>query len=117
MTRITDREIMTEENQGQITFETGAVQRLVIGQSGGVTLSGAVSVSGAATVGTATGTVAFFGATPVAVQATTATTGTFAAAAGTASLSGSSWVGNQGTKAYTVSDIVSALKAYNLLTP
>ena len=52
----------------------------------------------------------------VAVQGTTATTGTFTAGTGTTAVSGSSWVGNAGTKAYTVSDIVSALKAAGILT-
>ena len=115
--RISDREIYTEENGGLITFESGAVTRLVIGQSGGITVSGALSASGAATIGSAGGTVGFFGATAVAVQATTATTGTFTAGTGTAAVSGSSWVGNVGTKSYSVSDIVTALKNYNLLTP
>lgn len=47
--------------------------------------------------------------------AASATTGTFAAAAGTAALSGSTWTGNQGTRAYTVNDIVTALKASGIL--
>lgn len=89
MTRIDSKKVSTEEAQGVITFTTGGVDRLTIAQGGAMTWPG--------------------------VTAITATTGTFAAGAGTAALSGSSWTGNAGTRAYTVGDIVTALKQSGIL--
>ena len=75
-------------------------------------------------VGTTTGTkfgtsasqkIGFFNATPVAQQNTTGTTAGFTAGAGTAVLSDSTFTGNTGTKAYTIGDIVRALKNLGLL--
>ena len=103
--RITGSELFPEEGVGGVILQTAGTTRVNLGGDGSVTL------------GDSAGKLALFGATPVAVQATTATTGTFTAGAGTAAVSGSSWVGNTGTKSYSVSDIVSALKAYNILTP
>lgn len=102
--RITGKEIFTEESQGSVALQTSATTRVNIGSDGSITLGGSGDK------------LAVFGGTPVAVQATTATTGTFTAGTGTAAVSGSSWVGNTGTKSYSVSDIVSALKAYGILS-
>ena len=116
--RISSKEIFQEENHGKITFETAGTTRLTLGGNGDTTLAGGVvTFTGSVVAGGASDTVGFFGATPVAAQATTATTGTYAAGTGTSANSGSSWVGNVGTKAYTMSDVISALKNYNLLTP
>ena len=118
MTKITGHRVATEENQGTISFQTGGTERLNISQGGTVALSGAQTLAGAVTIGAtsaSTDLVGFYGRTAVAIQSTTATTGTFAANAGTAALSGSSWVGNVGTRAYTVSDVITALKNYGLL--
>lgn len=49
------------------------------------------------------------------VQSTTGTTAGFTAGAGTAVLSDSTFTGNDGTKAYTIGDIVKALKTVGLL--
>lgn len=57
----------------------------------------------------------FFGATPVAQQATTGTTTGFTAGAGSAVLSDSTFTGNSGTAAYTIGDIVLALKNLGFL--
>lgn len=136
--RITDREIFTEENQGQVLIQTGGTTRLAIDGAGAATSLSATNASlttptesaptvtsitatsaslkGTILIGGASDVVGLFGATPVAVQATTATTGAFAASTGTAALSGSTWVGNTGSKTYSVGDIVSALKKYGLLS-
>jgi hypothetical protein len=53
--------------------------------------------------------------TPVVQYTTTGTTTGFTAGAGTAVLSDSTFTGNDGTKAYTIGDIVRALKSYGFL--
>lgn len=95
MTRITGAKVSAEEDQGRISLLTGGVERLGIAQDGKVNLAGALVMAS--------------------VAGASATTGTFAAVAGTAALSGSTWTGNSGTRAYTVHDIVSALKAAGIL--
>lgn len=57
----------------------------------------------------------FSATTPVAQQSTTGTTTGFLSATGNAVLAGSTFTGGSGTKAYTIGDIVKALKAYGLL--
>lgn len=57
----------------------------------------------------------FFGSAVVGQQATTGTTTGFTAGAGTAVQDVSTFTGNSGTKAYTIGDIVLALKNYGLL--
>lgn len=59
----------------------------------------------------------FFGATPVARQNTTGTTTGFSAGFGTSANSDSTFTGNTGSAAYTVGDIVRALKNLGLLAP
>lgn len=125
--KITSKELFPEENQGTIQLQTQGTTRVTVGGDGSVAVPGALALSGAATfsggstltgavsLGGASDTVGFFGATPVAAQSATATSGTFTANAGTAAVSGSSWTGNTGSKAYTVHDIVSALKKYGML--
>ena len=68
------------------------------------------------TIGTATTQkLGFYNATPVAQQATTGTTTGFTAGSGTTARDDSTFTGNSGTKAYTVGDIVRALKNLGLL--
>lgn len=59
--------------------------------------------------------VAFFGKTPVVQQATTGTTTGFTAGVGTAAKDDSTFTGGTGASAYTVGDIVLALKNLGLL--
>jgi len=84
------------------------------------TLADGVDLILNATTGTKIGTGAtqklgFWNATPVVQQATTGTTTGFTAGAGTAVLSDSTFTGNSGTKAYTIGDIVLALKNTGIL--
>jgi hypothetical protein len=68
------------------------------------------------TIGTATTQkLGFYNATPVVQQATTGTTTGFTANSGTTVRDDSTFTGNSGTKAYTVGDIVRALKNLGLL--
>ena len=68
------------------------------------------------TIGTATTQkLGFYNATPVVQQATTGTTTGFTANSGTTVRDDSTFTGNSGTKAYTVGDIVKALKNLGLL--
>jgi len=62
-----------------------------------------------------TGDLAFFGATPVGQQSTTGTTTGFVAGSGTAANDDSTYTGGNGTAAYTVGDIVLALKNLGIL--
>lgn len=93
---------------------SGTVVLWLRGEDSSVEVPGTLRLNGAIDHnGTTAG---FFSATPVTVQSATATSGAFTAGAGTASVSGSSWVGNVGTKSYSVSDVVTALKKYGLLS-
>jgi hypothetical protein len=60
-------------------------------------------------------TLGLFGATPVAQQATTGTTTGFTAGVGTATNDDSTFTGGTGTAAYTIGDIVLALKNLGVL--
>lgn len=85
-----------------------------------IKLGAAHNIQAATATGTKIGTatnqlLGFWNATPVAQQATTATATGFTAGTGTAAVSGSTWTGGTGTKAYNVSDIVLALKNTGIL--
>lgn len=67
-------------------------------------------------IGTATGQkLGFFNATPVEQRSTTGTTTGFTAGAGTAVLSDSTFTGSVGSTAYTIGDVVRALKELGFL--
>ena len=81
---------------------------------GTTTFSGPV-VSNNGFSSSAASTNGFFGATPVVQPATTGTTTGFTAGSGTAVLDDSTFTGDTGTAAYTIGDIVKALKDLGLL--
>jgi len=60
-------------------------------------------------------TLGFFGSTPVAQPDTTGTTTGFTAGSGTAVLDDSTFTGDTGSTAYTIGDVVKALKDLGLL--
>lgn len=67
------------------------------------------------TLGSATDKLAMYGATPVVQHTTTGNVSGFVAGAGTASKSDSVWTGGVGSTAYTVGDIVKALKNLGIM--
>ena len=87
--------------------------------TGAQTLSDVNIVLGTTTgtkIGTATSQkLGFYNATPVIQQATTGTTTGFTAGSGTSARDDSTFTGGSGTKAYTIGDIVLALKNLGLL--
>ena len=88
--------------------------------TGLITIANGKNVSLGTGSGTKFGTSAaqklgFFNATPVVQPATTGTTTGFTAGSGTAAKSDSTYTGNTGTAAYTVGDIVNAMKKLGLL--
>lgn len=98
------------------------------GASGNVTITGAATSrldGGTVNVGTTTATavnvgrsgqsIGFYGVAAVARQSGTGSTAGFIAGVGTQSRSDSVWAGSTGPTAYTVGDIVTALKNYGLL--
>lgn len=59
--------------------------------------------------------ISFYNATPVVQYSTTGTTTGFTAGSGTAAKDDSTYTGNTGSTAYTVGDIVNALKTAGLI--
>lgn len=85
-----------------------------------LTMADAANIIVNATTGTKIGTattqkLAFYNSTPVAQPATTGTVTGFTAGSGTAAKDDSTYTGNTGATAYTVGDIVKALKDLGLL--
>lgn len=85
-----------------------------------VTYGEGQNIATGTTTGTIFGTTAaqkigFFAATPVVQPATTGTSTGFTAGGGTTATSTSTFTGNTGSSAYTVGDIVKALKNLGLL--
>lgn len=107
--------------------ETGIVEvsnRLSIGATTVDPGTGGLYVSGNIVVPTVTGTkigtaaaqlIGFWNATPVVQPSTTGTTTGFTAGGGTATKDDSTYTGGVGSKAYTVGDIVLALKQAGIM--
>lgn len=92
----------------------------IVTVSAGLSITDAKDVAVGSTTGTQIGTAAtqklgFFGKAAITQPNTTGTTTGFTAGAGTAVLSGSTFTGNTGTAAYTVGDVVRALKLLGFL--
>ena len=66
-------------------------------------------------IGSAVQEIGLFGATPVVQPSTTGTTAGFVTGSGGRVMSGSTFTGNTGSTAYTIGDIVKALKNLGLL--
>lgn len=84
------------------------------------TLSDGINISVGTTTGTRVGTsttqkLGFWNATPVAQYTAASVTTGFSAATGTAVLSGSTFTGNTGSTAYTIGDVVAALKKCGII--
>ena len=116
--------LQTAAAAGAVTVTLPAVTD-TLAVLGANTFTGAQTLSDVDIVlGTTTGTkfgtattqkLGFYNATPVVQQATTGTTTGFTAGSGTTARDDSTFTGNSGTKAYTVGDIVRALKNLGLL--
>lgn len=117
----------TAAGRALVDDATAAAQRTTLGVGtadsptfGGLTIADAgniVLATGTGTkIGTATGQkIGFYNATPVIQQATTGTTTGFVAGSGTAAKDDSTFTGNVGSAAYTIGDIVRALKNLGLM--
>jgi hypothetical protein len=102
-------------DNGFVGDMTGNITGNVTATTGTSTFNN-VEITGNTGIGNAaTDTVGFYGATKVAQPATTGTTTGFTAGSGTAAKDDSTFTGNTGTAAYTVGDIVKALKNLGLL--
>lgn len=118
---------VTASNLGTLleVLDSGAATVFMVSETGidaaqDITLADGVDIILDTTNGTKIGTSAsqklgFYNATPVVQYSTTGTTTGFTAATGTAVLSGSTFTGDSGTKAYTIGDIVKALKDLGIL--
>lgn len=103
-----------------INAEDGTPVINLANSTGLITIANGKNVAVGSTTGTKFGTsasqkIGFFNATPVVQPSTTGTTTGFTAGSGTAAKSDSTYTGNTGTAAYTVGDIVNALKKLGLL--
>jgi len=110
---------------GTVKALDGTTAATAANSTGILTISGGLAVDAAdistdTSTGTKIGTGAtqklgFFNATPVVQQSTTGTTTGFTAGSGTAAKDDSTYTGNSGATAYTVGDIVLALKNLGFL--
>lgn len=117
---------ITNVQTGALKAADGTASLTIANSTGAVTLASAALVANAATIATDTttglkiGTAAaqklgLFNATPVVQPSGTGVTTGFTAGAGTAVKDDSTFTGNTGSKAYTIGDIVKALKDLGIL--
>ena len=110
---------ITESSNSYLKFTTtNSGEKVVFGKD--LDISGdhdlIIGTSTGTKIGTATSQkIGFFNATPVVQQNTTGTTTGFTAGSGTATKDDSTFTGGVGSTAYTVGDIVKALKTLGLL--
>ena len=97
----------TSGNSGDINFYTGTVSS---GTRGAITMSPTIKVGLAAS-----DTIGLFGATPIAQPNGTGETTGHAAVGGTNVNASDTFTGNTGTLAYTINDVVKALKNLGIL--
>lgn len=98
---------------------SSGVELVSVGSTGNLRIIDVNVVLGTVTgtrIGTATTQkLSFYNSTPIVQPSTTGTTAGFTAGAGTAVVSGSTFTGNTGATAYTIGDIVNALKLLGLM--
>lgn len=111
---------INDREAGSINFLTTGAQRVAIGATA-MTFSDAINIAFNTSTGTKIGTgttqkIGFWNATPVGQYSTTGTTAGFTANASANTLfNESTFTGNQGSTAYTISDIVRALKLAGII--
>jgi parallel beta-helix repeat protein len=108
---------LNDNNSGAVNIATGGG---AVSIGGTVTMTDAKNIVLGSTTGTKIGTattqkLGFYNATPVIQPSTTGTTSGFTAGAGSAVDSAATFTGNTGSIAYTIGDIVKALKTLGLL--
>lgn len=108
-------------NKRLLDLQVGSSSKLTVDNTGTLTCADGSNVAVGTTVGTKIGTstsqkIGFYNTTPVAQQNTTGTTAGFTAnASANATYNESAFTGGVGTTAYTVGDVVRALKLLGLL--
>lgn len=112
--------LIVQYEAAPIYFRTQNTDRWNIGSTGTLTAADGINIAAGTTTGTKIGTatsqkLGFWNATPVVQYSTTGTTTGFTAGAGTNVTDQSTFTGNQGATAYTMGDIVRALKLAGII--
>ncbi len=99
-----------------ITFASNSAKNLILNNT--CTAPGEIDIQyqGTNVIRVGFNSVAFYDVAPVAQQVATGASG-YASVSGTPVLSGDTFTGNVGSTAYTIGDLVAALKNYGLLAP
>ena len=107
-------------NKRLLDLQVGSTTKFNVANDGTVTLADAANIVAGTSTGTKIGTgttqkIGFYNATPVVQQNTTGTTTGFTAGAGSAVDSAATFTGGVGSTAYTIGDVVKALKNLGLM--